>query len=156
MHEEQTIEELFESAKSDPSLLSSIDIDALLEKTEDVCYLENKTLKKISEDIFFAIDELKLPIEQSESYCSRLSGYRLVDRLCYLRNGQLLRWIKKDKRVLTNGGLLVNVKMDKNGTQLLCKNNANRFFNVRFDECVLFHKLTTEEQLILMAQEYND
>jgi hypothetical protein len=83
----------------------------------------------------------------------RLMGYRYVDRVCDLRNGQLIRWIKNDK--LTNGGLLMNVKIENNGVLLLCKNNANRFFNVRFDDSVLFQKLSMEEQIVLMANSQN-
>lgn len=147
----QSIDEIFEEAKHDPTLFSTIDVDALLEKVEKEHYLENKGILDISKEVFDAIDELDLEKEVAADFCSRLSGYRYVDRMCDLRNGRLLRWIKMTNRVLTNGGLLVNVKMDPKGVQLLCKNNTNRFFCVRFDDCVIFQKLTTEEQLVLMA-----
>lgn len=147
----QSIDEMFEEAKHDPTLLSTIDVDALLEKVEKEHYLENKGILDISKEVFDAIDELSLEKDAAADFCTRLSGYRYVDRICDLRNGRLLRWIKRTNRVLTNGGLLVNVKMDPKGVQLLCKNNTNRFFCVRFDDCVIFQKLTTEEQLVLMA-----
>jgi hypothetical protein len=147
----QSIDEIYEEAKQDPSLLSTIDIDDLLDKVEKEHYLENKNVSDISKDIFDAIDELGLEKEVAENFCARLSGYRYVERICDLRNGRLLRWIKRSNRALTNGGLLVNVKMDPKGVQLLCKNNMNRFFCVRFDDCLIFQKLTTEEQLVLMS-----
>ena len=44
------IQEIFENAKNDPSLFSSIDIDELLDNIENETteYLENKTLADIS------------------------------------------------------------------------------------------------------------
>ena len=44
------LDELYKSAIEDPTLLSTIDIDALIKKTEeeDNHYLENKSLEQIS------------------------------------------------------------------------------------------------------------
>jgi hypothetical protein len=147
----QSLDEMFEEANADPDLFSSIDVDALLEKIETAHYLENKGIADISKEIFDAIDELHLEREVAVDYCARLTGYRLVERICDLRNGILLRWIKRSNGSLTNGGLLVNVKMGPKGVQLLCKNNMHRFFWVRFDDCLIFQKLTMEEQLVLSA-----
>jgi hypothetical protein len=81
----------------------------------------------------------------------RLSGYQPIDRLCDLRLGRLIRWIKRSGGSLTNGGLLMDVKIENKGVKLLCKNNMNRFFNIYFDECLIFQKLSMEEQIVLMA-----
>jgi hypothetical protein len=161
------LDEIYKSAIEDPTLLSTIDVDALIEKMEDNHYLENKSLEDISKEIFYAIQSLghsnenNENIEQDENkeqdeclkqMCLRLSGYRLVDRICDLRNGRLVRWVKKkNPKVLTNGGLLVNVKIENTGVKLLCKNNMNRFFSFLFDDCLIFQKLSMEEQVILMA-----
>ena len=152
------IKNIYNDAVNDPTLLSTININALLEKieTEDNNYLENKTVNDISKDIFDAIDELGLDENKSLDFCTRLSGYRYVDRICDLRNGRLVRWIKRksEQPYLTNGGLLVNVKITNKGVQLLCKNNMNRFFYVRFDDALIFQKMTMEEQLIIMSYDF--
>jgi len=149
------LDEIYKSAIEDPTLLSTIDIDALIQKMEDNHYLENKSLDRISKEIFDAIHSLgqsDCVEEVLQNMCVRLSGYRLVDRICDLRNGRLVRWVKKkNPLVLTNGGLLVNVKIENTGVKLLCKNNMNRFFSFLFDDCLIFQKLTMEEQVILMA-----
>lgn len=147
----QSLDEIFEEAKADPELFSTIDVDALLEKIETAHYLENKGITDISKEVFDAIDELNLEKDVALDYCTRLTGYRLVDRICDLRNGILMRWIKRANGSLTNGGLLVNVNMDPKGVKLLCKNNMHRFFCVRFDDCLIFQKLTMEEQIVLSA-----
>jgi hypothetical protein len=147
----QSLDDVFEQSKNDPTLFSTIDVDGLLEKIETAHYLENKGITDISKEVFDAIDELHLDKDVALDYCMRLTGYRVVDKICDLRNGILLRWIKKSGGSLTNGGILVNVKMDQKGVQLMCKNNVHRFFNVRFDDCLIFQKLTMEEQLVLSA-----
>lgn len=146
--EQESIEEIYKQAIADPTLLSTIDVDALIEKIDENHYLEGKTLKNISEEIYDALLFLE---EKSKEYCLRLIGFRLIDRICDLRNGRLVRWVKKPNGTLTNGGLLMNVKIEDKGVILLCKNNTNRFFNLRFDDCVVFQKLTMEEQIVLMV-----
>jgi hypothetical protein len=143
------MEEAFREAREDPTLLSTIDIDAVLKKTDDVHYIEGKTVVDVSKEIFEAVDALDIPEENKRDICQRLVGYRWVDRLCDLRSGRLVRWVKQGK--LTNGGLLMNVKIENTGVLLLCKNNVGRFFTIRWDDTVVFQKLTMEEQLVLMA-----
>jgi hypothetical protein len=146
------IEEIYTDALNDPTLLSSISIDAILNKLGENHYLEGKTVKDVSKDIYDVLFSLGISDEIMSDICERLVGYRVVDRICDLRNGRLMRWIKKTNETkLTNGGLLMNVKIENRGVQLLCKNNMNRFFNIRFDDCIIFQKLTMEEQIVLMA-----
>ena len=151
------IKQIYENAINDPMLFSTIDIDSLLAKIDNVDdnYLENKKLSDITNDIFDAIGELNINNDLAINMCERLAGYRYVERVCDLRNGRMMRWIKRtssapfSKTSLTNGGILMNIKIENSGVQLLCRNNANRFFNIKFDDCLVFQKLTMEEQLIL-------
>ena len=150
--EQESLQEIYKQAIADPTLLSTIDVDALLEKIGENNYLEGKTLENISEEIYETLNSIeKLEKENLKIYCLRLMGYQLIDRICDLRNGRLIRWVKLSNGTLTNGGLLMNVKIEDKGVILLCKNNTNRFFNVRFDDCIVFQKLSMEEQIILMA-----
>ena len=145
------IEDAFREAREDPSLLSTIDIEAVLKKTDDVHYIEGKTVADLSKEVFDVINPLEISEDNKHDICQRLIGYRWVDRLCDLRSGRLVRWVKKGR--LTNGGLLMNVKIENTGVILLCKNNVGRFFSIKWDESVVFQKLTMEEQLVLMANE---
>jgi len=147
----EEIEQAFLEAREDPSLLSTIDIEAVLKKTDDVHYIDGKTVADLSKEIFEAVNALEISEENTRDICQRLIGYRWVDRLCDLRSGRLVRWVKKDQ--LTNGGLLMNVKIENTGVILLCKNNVGRFFSIKWDDSVVFQKLTMEEQLVLMANE---
>lgn len=150
------IQEIFENAKNDPSLFSSIDIDELLDSIENETteYLENKTLGDISKIVFEILSEYNsssLGKETIEKYYHKLSGYRYVDKVCDLRQGIFIRWIKNG--VLMNGGIVANIKFGEN-VQIVCKTVLGRFVSLCFHECTIFQKLTMEEQLILMSYDY--
>lgn len=156
MVDNNDIQTIFESALKDPTLLSDIDIDKLLLSIDDNRnnYLEHKTMESINKEIFDSINDLELSLEKKESYCEKLIGYRLVENLNELHKGKHVRWIRKGKNNLTNGGIIVNIKFLDNGTQILCKNSMNRFIQYKYDECITYQKMNEAEQLVIMAYEY--
>jgi len=153
------INEIFENALKDPSLFSELDIDELLDSIENTKhdYLENKTTVTISTDIYEHIRELELPIIIVEEYCKKLVEYRYIDDIHELHKGKYVRWIRKtttnNKNTLTNGGTVMDIKFLDNGIHILCKNPQHRFIQYKFDDCLTFQKMSTCEQLILMAYE---
>jgi hypothetical protein len=154
------INELFTLAMNDPTLFSTLDIERLLESVDNEKndYLENKNMDDITKEIYEAIDELKLDESIFTNMCKKLIGYRYVDEINELHKGKHIRWIRKNvekgKHKLTNGGIVVNIKFMDNGIHIITMNSQNRFHQYKFDECITFQKLSTEEQLILMA--YNN
>ena len=155
--EKINVREIFENAKNDPSLFSAIDIQALLQSIENKKndYLDNKTMRDINSDVFSAIHDLGISKEHEKLVCEKLIGYRYVDEIHELFKGRHIRWIRMydDEAHLTNGGIVVNVKFTDKGMQVLCKNPQHRFMQYMFDECLTFQKLSTEEELLLMAYE---
>uniref|UniRef100_A0A6C0B6G7 Uncharacterized protein n=1 Tax=viral metagenome TaxID=1070528 RepID=A0A6C0B6G7_9ZZZZ len=150
------IDEVFEAAKKDPTLFSTLDIEAILDSVENEKndYLENKTMENITKDVFDNITELTITKEQTKDLCNKLIGYRFIDEIHELFRGRHVRWIRRDSNKLTTGGIVVDIKFLKDGIQVLVKNNMNRFIQYRFDECLSFQKLSNEEQILLMAYEY--
>ena len=149
------IQEIFENAKNDPSLFSSIDIDELLDNIENETteYLENKTLADISKTILevLTIEFETLGKEVIEKHFEKLTGYRYVDKVCELRQGIFIRWIRNKKLMM--GATVIHIKIGEN-VQIVCKTALGKHVSLRFDECVIFQKLTMEEQLILMSYDY--
>ena len=146
---------ILEEAREDPSLFSTINVDELLTKVENASYLENKTISTISREIYDAIIELNPTEELLEKFCNRLTGYRHVDKICDLLLGRIVVWIKRsDPTQLKGNSFVVRIDIDNNGVSFLCMSHNNRFYRVKFDDCVVFQKLTTEEQLVLMSGEY--
>ena len=154
-NEPMNIDKIFEEALNDPSLLSSLDIDNLLESIETTKndYLDNKTLDDITNTIYEKIEEINIQQEQKEELCKKLIGYRYVDEIYELHKGKMVRWIRIGNTNLTTGGIVTDIKFLENGIHVLCMNNQRRFIQYKFDDCYTFQKMNTEEQLILMAYE---
>lgn len=154
--EKLNINEIFENARRDPTLFSTMDIEELLNsiESEKNDYLENKTMSDITNEIFDNIYELDISVEDAKTLCNRLIGYRYIDEVRDLHKGKHIRWIRINKESsLTNGGILVNIKFLDNGVHIVCKNSLNRFIQYKFDDSITFQKLSVEEQLLLMAYE---
>lgn len=152
--DEQQFERLFETIKSDSSLLSDINIDELLGSVEDDNNdLENKTLQEILENNIQVLDSLELTEDQKEKYISKLADYKYIDNLYQLNKGKYIRWINKQNK-LTNGAIVLEIIFNDNGTNIMCKNTQHRCLQLKFDDCTIFQKLSYQEQVILMAYEY--
>jgi len=149
------IDAIFEKVKKDTSLLAHIDVEELLKNINDDKhdYLDNKTLGDILDENIKAVKSIGLPSAQLSEVCNRLAGYRYVENLYELHKGKHIRWIRNDNNKLTNGAIVMDVKFLDNGTHITCMGPGNRFIQYKFDDCITFQKLSTEEQLILMAYE---
>jgi len=150
------INQVYQDALRDPTLLSSINVDELLDslETRKNDYLENKTLKTITDEIYNSICEVCTVQEEQEQMCLKLVGYRVVDELHELHKGKHVRWIRRHSPKLTNGGIVVDVKFLDNGTHVLCLNSAKRFIQYKYDDCITFQKLSPTESLIIMIYEH--
>ena len=146
------IDAIFEKVKNDTSLFSQIDIEELLKNINDDKhdYLDNKTLSDILDENIKIIRSNGLPLD----LCNRLAGYRYVENLYELHKGKHIRWIRNDNKKLTNGAIVMDVKFLDNGCHILCRNAQHKIFQVKFNESIIFQKLSIGEQLILMAYEH--
>jgi len=146
------IQEIYLQAQSDPDLFSSINIDELLEniESETTEYLDGKTLEIISNEIRNVLSSI---FQDINPIFDKLIGYRYVSLVQDIRQSVYIRWICSGRSKLENGGTVISIKIREDGAQVICK-TAGRHISFRFEECIVFQKLTTEEQLILMAYEY--
>jgi hypothetical protein len=87
----------------------------------------------------------KLKIDET-----KLQDYNYVDELHHLTTGAYVRWVNLNTMKLTNGGFVVRVDIEEEGTRIMCKKN-NRFFQFWMDECVVFQKLSVQELIIREA-----
>jgi NDP-sugar pyrophosphorylase family protein len=158
MTEKIDINDLFEKAMSDPTLFSTMDINKLLESIENDKndYLENKSMKIITREIYEKINSFSINPKLCFEYCQKLVGYRMVDDIHELHKGKHIRWIRESSPKLTNGGIVMDIKFLDTGTHVLCMSNGNRFIQIKFDDCIIFQKMSLEEQLIMMAYDYLD
>lgn len=116
-------------------------------------------INEIEERKLEIINELNLTREEKIVLLKKLKDYRYIDELKELHIGAYIRWIKyKDEESeikLTNGAILNDIKFEEN-TNLLLRNNYNRFFSVSMADNLIFQKLTNQEKIILYAIENID
>ena len=61
-----------------------------------------------------------------------------------------------EKIYLTNGGHICDIKIINKQIQILCKNSCHRLFQIKFDESVIFQRITPQEAVILQILDYLD
>jgi len=149
------INAIFENVRKDTSLLANIDMDELLHATESDKndYLNDKTLDDILEENIQAIKRLKLPKKDIIELSGKLVGYRYIENVFDIHKGKHIRWVREG-RPITNGAIVADVKFLDNGTHIVCTTAMGRVFQIKFNECTVFQKLSVGEQLILMAYEH--
>jgi len=147
---------ILEEAREDPSLFSMIDVDKLLEKVDNANHLENKSVASIARDIHDAITELNVSEQSLQKFCNSLIGYRHVDKICDLLFGRKTMWIKRDSPTQLRGAntYILRIDIKDNGIYFLSRTYNGQFYILKFDDYIIFQKLTTEEQLVLMSYEY--
>lgn len=121
------------------------------ENNEGIQKYNTKLIKQIKNDY---LQKLQLPRDKLLEYHQKLKDYRYVDDLSDIQYGRYIRWINlKDPEniKLTTGGLIIDIKILANGIHVVCKNNKNKRFQIKIDECFIFQKLTDQEQIILYA-----
>lgn len=146
---------------------SELNIDTLLSNSNTSTlellpeHLEGQTLESISAAIRTSFARCNGDIDVDGIY-SKLAGYRYIDELYQLQRGKHVRWIRipsinrvvntleNTQLTLTIGGIVVDIKIMDTGVHVLCK-NGKRYIQYKFDECLTYQKLTTDELMILTA-----
>ena len=133
--------------------------DSLLDIKEDddfPSYLYAKTTINIQKEISDVCIRENIP----QNILDKLTEYRYVDKICDLIRGKHVRWIRLSTTTtsttttstttttsLTKGGIVADIKFLENGIYILIKNALNKFIQYKFDDCITFQKLSTEELL---------
>lgn len=160
------IEELFANAQADPSLLSTVNIDELLDallEDEKNDYLEDKTHENIAEDILNSLSDLEVYSPETLGRLSQsLLEYRYVDKINDLHAGKAIKWLKispletdEIKVKMKSGAICGGVRFRDDGTYVLCVSiNGKNFFQLKYDDFLIYQKLSVDEQMILMLNAY--
>ena len=141
--------------------MSLLDIDEILEATEKLTTpsITNLTYSKIQAYKNDILQQIQLPRETLKIYHKKLKEYRYCSELCDLQDGYYIRWISlkdPEKIKLTNGAHILDVIFKDGGAHVLCKNNRNRVFQIKFDEVIIFQKFSQQEKILLGVLDYLD
>lgn len=141
-----------------------MDLDKLvkaLDNDDNSKFIE-LTTKKIIQIKQNILSEMNLSKSEIKEMMKKLKEYMYIDDISELRYGSYIKWIcikdEKDEDeddnndlYLTTGGILCDIKIVDSGIQLCCKNFAHKHFQIKMEENLIFQKLTSQEQVLLMA-----
>ena len=135
-------------------LLKALDND----KNEYLMQLSNSKIKHEKNDI---LQQIQMSGPALKRMHSKLTEYRYMSDADSLRNGAYIRWInltKLDKmspeQLLTNGALICDWKLYDTGVCVVCKTHMGRIIQIKFEENLIFQKLTNQEQVLLSVIDY--
>jgi len=117
----------------------------------------NLSKEKINKDKINIINQLYLDNVDKKNILNKLSDYIYVDDLEYIKTGSYVRWINLSNHkstILTNGGLICDIKYLDDGCHLVCKNSYNRFMQLNMESNLIFQKLNNQEKVLLSVIDY--
>ena len=130
-------------------------LDALENETN--ASIMELTTDKIQTQKNNMLQRLQLPRKKLKEFNKKLKKYRYCSDLKDIQYGFYIRWIplrNPEKIILTNGGIVCEIKITENGTYIVCKNRFNNIFQLKFDECLIFQKISQQEAVILKVLDY--
>ena len=111
----------------------------------------NLTISEIKSEKNNILQKLQFSKEDLKKNLKKLKEYRYINNINDLNYGCYIRWINLNNinnLKLTNGGFICDIKINE-GIEILCRNNFNNLFQLKFDENLIFQKLTQQEKIIL-------
>ena len=133
-------------------------------KVEDLLYaLDNEnntgvaglTASKIKQEKNDVLQKLQLSKEELKDFHTRLADYRYVDEVSGLQEGRYIRWIPLNVETaeikLTKGAFMVRTTLNDDGVILICRNTRRQSVVVKFDNVLIFQKLSDQEQILIKA-----
>ena len=133
-----------------------ITIDEIIQELDEknLLYLTSSKIKEMKNNI---LQKLYLPREQLIKYHKVLHDYRYVDEIDEIKIGGYIRWFnlaKPENLKLTNGGIIIDLKNTKDDISIVCKNNMNRVFSLKLNQCIIFQKLNMQEKILIKIIDY--
>ena len=124
------------------------------ERNSSIMDLTNSKIKCQKNNI---LQQLQLPREKLKIFHKKLKQYRYCSEFRDIQYGYYIRWISlKDPThiKITNGAVVCDIKSINGECYILCKNFMNRFFHFKYDENLIFKKLSHQEKIILKVLDF--
>ena len=116
------------------------------ETNSSVLDLTNSDIKMHKNNI---LQMAQIKGEELREYHKKLKHYRYVRGMHDLQYGYYIRWIPlKDPEniYLTKGAHITNIDIVNDGILIQCKTVFGRIFNIKYEECIIFQKITNDEK----------
>jgi len=136
-----------------------MEIEKLLKAVdnEDNAHLINLNNKKIKLIKYKILKELNYSNAELLEFMNKLGNYRYIDGMNEIKHGSYIRWIDisdPEKLDLKKGGIFCDLDVTDNGVFIIYKNFNHRHYKIKMDNCLLFQKITNEEQVLLNALDH--
>jgi hypothetical protein len=136
-----------------------MDVEQLLKAldNDENEHLINMTSEKLNNMKREILTEIQLPPQEVTEYMQKLREYKYIDEMNHIRHGSFIRWIPisdPENIHLTSGGIICDIKIADTGVHLVCKNFAKKHYQIKMDECLVFQKLSGQEQVLLSALDH--
>lgn len=119
------------------------------EESNTILHTSLQDISKRKENL---LKELHLPKGDENELLRKLKNYRYVMELPDLEIGNYIRWINLnhgENIYLTNGSFISNIMIMEDGIQIRCTNRFGKIHQLKFDEHLIFQKLTEQEHILL-------
>jgi hypothetical protein len=126
------------------------------ESNNSIMNLTSSNIKTIKNNM---LQRLGLDRENLKKFHKKLKNYRYCSDMNDVQYGYYIRWISLlnlEDLKLTNGGIIIDIDIINNCVQIKVKNNMNRIFQIKLDECCIFQKITPQEKVILGILDFLD
>ena len=141
--------------------MSDQEINTLLlalenESNSSIMNMTSSKIKTIKNNM---LQKLGLNREELKEMHKKLKHYRYCSDMNDVQYGYYIRWISlknPENLKLTNGGIIIDIDIINDCVQIKIKNNMNRIFQIKLDECCIFQKITGQEKVILGVLDYLD
>ena len=136
-----------------------MDVEQLLKAldNDENEHLINMTSEKLNNMKREILNEIQLSPQEVAEYMQKLREYKYIDEMNHIRHGSFIRWIPisdPENIHLTSGGIICDIKIADTGVHLVCKNFARKHYQIKMDECLVFQKLSGQEQVLLSALDH--
>jgi hypothetical protein len=124
---------------------------------EENVHLINLNNKKIKLIKFKILKELNYSKIELLDMMKKLEKYRYIDGMNEIKYGTYIRWINitdPDDLTLKKGGIFCDLSVTDNGVFIIYKNFNHKHYKFKIDDCLIFQKITNEEQILLNALDH--
>ena len=126
------------------------------ESNNSIMNLTSGKIKTIKNNM---LQRLGIERQELKKLHQKLKNYRYCSDMNDVQYGYYIRWISLknlEDLKLTNGGIIIDIDIINDCVQIKVKNNMNRIFQIKLDECYIFQRITPQEKVILGILDYLD
>ena len=123
------------------------------DNNQSIMELTRSEIKTIKNNI---LQKLQLEREELKELHKKLKDYRYIENVNDINYGSFIRWLNiknADKLNLNKGAFVCEVKITENNILVICR-VAQYYQSFKFDQCLVFQRLSNQEQVVLDVLEH--